>query len=428
MMLKKSLLALSLAAAVGSANAATATKIDPNGAGVTALDAIQTISSQAGLSTIELKDIDITLTDVATVISNYGTLAKITVSFDGATLSASSDAELTHATPANLTTTVKYPDAKTVEFTATASTIAAGDVLTLSGIDLSVTPGTNVTMTVSATSSVAGVEIDSAAGVVAAYVDEFTAKAGTKFDAVIDVDTARKKFTGAALGDTAVVTVTDLATDHGDTSASLGAGDIVVTLNGDFSFLDTNGDGKLTALDKGTLTGTGAVTAAAGLQSASQTGSAAGNYSFTAGTNGTIVLPAQSYTADVLVKYTNSLNVAGTDTTSGIAMGSWTLNGDSDDIAFMPFGGQYANSITVTNMSALAGEITVTLTDGGKSVTAEVGVAAAKSVTQIGKEVAALAAANGMTQANVNVIVNATNTTVVGVYYSKADGDRVLTK
>jgi len=433
MMLKKSLLAISLAAAVGTVSAANVvTKIDPNGKGVVtsgaAQDYIQTISTQGAVSVIDLKDIDITLTNVASIISNYGTLAKITVSFDGATLSASSDAKLTHATAANLATTVKYPDAKTIEFTVTSKTIAAGDVLTLKGVDLAVT-GSNVTMTVSSTSSVAGVEIDSASGVVAAYVDEYSAVAKTKLDGVIDVETSRKKFTGGVLEDVATVTVSDLATDHGDTLASLGTGDVVVSLKGDFSFVDTSGDGKLTGADKVSVTGTGAVTAATGLQSLSQSGNGAGDYTFTIKTDGvTATLPAQSYTADVAVAFTTAAGVVGSDVTSALNMGKWTLNGTPSSIAFMPFGSQYANSITVTNTSALAGEISVTLTGGGKTVSAEVGMAAAKSVTQIGKEVAALAAANGMTQAHVGVVVNATGVTVVGVYYSKADGDRVLTK
>jgi len=432
-MLKKSLLAISLAAAVGTVSAANVvTKIDPNGVGVVtsgaAQDYIQTISTQGAVSVIDLKDIDITLTNVASIISNYGTLAKITVSFDGATLSASSNATLTHATSANLVTTVKYPDAKTIEFTVTSKSIAAGDVLTLSGVDLAVS-GSNVTMTVSSTSSVAAVEIDSASAVVAAYVDEYSAIAKTKLDGVIDVATSRKKFTGAAVADAAVVTVSDLTTDHGDSSASLGANDVTVTLKGDFSFADTSGDGKLTSADKVSVTGTGTVTAATGLQSLSQKGSAAGDYTFTITTDGvTATLPAQSYTADVAVAYTTAAGVVGSDSTSALNMGKWTLNGTSSSIAFMPFGSQYANSITVTNTSTIAGEISVTLTGGGKTVSAEVGMASARSVTQIGKEVAALAAANGMTQANVAVTVNATGITVVGVYYSKADGDRVLTK
>jgi len=346
-------------------------------------------------------------------------------------LSASSDAGLTYGDAggdkAGKLTVAKtaYPDASTIEFTIGESTnVEAADTLTLSGVDMAV-DGSDISVTITAVSSVAGVTIDSASATVARYIDEYVGVVakGAGFDGVIDVSTARKKFTTGTT-DSVTVTVVDQAVDHGDTTESLGKDDVTVTLKGDFSFLDADGDGAITAADGNSLTGT----KAKDLQSTVQTGAAGGNYTFDVSVSGKVTIPAQSYTADVEVDYTNSLNKAATDTTSGINAGKWTLNGDKSDIAFMPFGGQYANSITVTNMSSLAGEITVTLTDGGKSVSAEVGVAAAKSVTQIGKEVAALAAANGMTQANVNVVVNATGTTVVGVYYSKADGDRVLTK
>lgn len=428
-MLKKSLLALSLAAAVGTVHAAVPSKLSAGGQGTGATDTVkaQTISQQAALSTISLKDITFTLTDVASVVANYATLAKVVVTFDGATLSASSDADLVASNAGVTVGKVAYPNPTTIEFPITTAAASALDTMTLSDVVLSVDGSSNVTMTIKAVSSVAGVEIDSASGVVAAYVDEYGAKVsqGNGFAKQINVASARKLFTDATSTDSATVTITDLTTDHGDTSASLGAGDVVVTLNGDFSFLDLNGDGKVDAKDTGSsITGT----LAKDLQSTEVKRAAAGDQVFTVATGGKVTLPAQSYSADVAIAYTNSLNKAGSDTTSGLNAGKWTLNGDSADIAFMPFGGQYSNSITVTNMSALAGEITVTLTDGGKSVTADVGVAAAKSVTNIGKEVAALAAANGMTQANVNVVVNATDTTVVGVYYSKVDGDRVLTK
>jgi len=429
MMLKKSLLALSLAAAVGSVHAAVPSKITAGGQGTGATDKVgaQTISQQSAVSTIALKDVTFTLTDVESVVKNYSTLAKVVVTFDGATLSASSDAKLAASNAGVNVGKVAYPNATTIEFPITTAAANALDTMTLSDVVLSVDGSSNVVMTIKAISSVAGVEIDSASGVIAAYVDEYSAKVskGKGFAKQINVASARKLFTDGTSSDTATVTVTDLTTDHGDTSASLGAGDVVVTLKGDFSFLDLNADGKVDAKDVGSsITGT----LAKDLQSTVVKAAAAGDQTFTVATGGKVTLPAQSYTADVAVAYTNSLGAVGSDTTSGLNAGKWTLNGDQTDIAFMPFGSQYANSITVTNMSALAGEITVTLTDGGKSVSAEVGVAAAKSVTQIGKEVAALAAANGMTQANVNVVVNATNTTVVGVYYSKADGDRVLTK
>lgn len=428
MMLKKSLLAISLAAAVGTVHAAVPTKLNAGGQGLSSSDTIdtQTISTQAALSTVELDDITITLTDVASVITNYGTLAKLVFTFEGATLSASSDADLDVGGTTMTVGDVKYPNATTIEFPISAASPAASETIVLKGVDLAV-DGTNVKMTVTAVSSVAGVTIDSVSATVAAYVDEYSAKiaTGDRLSKSIDVAELRKEFTDGSSSDSVTVTITDLTTDHGDTSASLSTDDVVTTLRGDFSFLDLNGDGKVTSADTGSsITGT----LATDLQSTVVKAAAATDQTFTIATGGKVVLPAQSYTADVTVAYTNSLNRVGSDATTGLNAGKWTLNGDSSDIAFMPFGGQYANSITVTNMSAVAGEITVTLTDGGKSVTKEVGVAAAKSVTQIGKDVAALAAANGMTQANVSVVVNAINTTVVGVYYSKTDGDRVLTK
>ena len=83
----------------------------------------------------------------------------------------------------------------------------------------------------------------------------------------------------------------------------------------------------------------------------------------------------------------------------------------------------------MTNLSAADGEIMVTMTSGGETTDAvSLGMAKGKSVTQIGKEIAALAAAEGFKEAGVNITVNAKQVEIVGIYYSKADGDRVLTK
>jgi len=337
MMLKKSLLALSLAAAVGSVHAAVPSKITAGGQGTGATDKVgaQTISQQSAVSTIALKDVTFTLTDVASVVANYATLAKVVVTFDGATLSASSDAKLAASNAGVTVGKVAYPNATTIEFPITTAAANALDTMTLSDVVLSVDGSSNVVMTIKAISSVAGVEIDSASGVIAAYVDEYSAKVSTGigFASQIDVASARKLFTDKTSTDSATVTVTDLTTDHGDTSASLGAGDVVVTLNGDFSFLDLNADGKVDAKDVGSsITGT----LAKDLQSTVVKAAAAGDQVFTVATGGKVTLPAQSYTADVAVAYTNSLGAVGSDTTSGLNAGKWTLNGDQTDIAFMP--------------------------------------------------------------------------------------------
>ena len=98
----------------------------------------------------------------------------------------------------------------------------------------------------------------------------------------------------------------------------------------------------------------------------------------------------------------------------------------------MPFGTEYAQSITVANKGTVEGAITVTLVANGNTYTKTLSaVAAAKSVTNISLEVAAFAAESGVTgNAYVNVVANAPagNIAVKGVYYHKASADRVLTK
>ena len=97
----------------------------------------------------------------------------------------------------------------------------------------------------------------------------------------------------------------------------------------------------------------------------------------------------------------------------------------------MPFGTEYAQSITVANRGSVEGAITVTLKAEGKTYTKELTqMASANSVTNISLEVAAFAKESGITgNAHVNVVVNAPsgNIGVKGVYYHKASADRVLT-
>ena len=145
-------------------------------------------------------------------------------------------------------------------------------------------------------------------------------------------------------------------------------------------------------------------------------------------------LPTQVITLDSTIKYNTAAPAAATKVTATAqAAGSWTLNGSNDDIAFLPFGSDYAQSITVTNTGSVAGAITVDLTAGGKTYTKTLtAVADAKSVTNISLEVAAFAAASGITDnARIKVVVNAPDANneiqVKGLYFHKPTTDRVLT-
>jgi len=433
-MLKKSLLAISLAAAVGTVNAGT---LDAGGT-VTTGTKPQTISTQSGATVVALDPISMTIASTATVRDNYKTLDKIKVTVSGATLSAASNASLSTSGAvydAATTPVLTYPDANTILFdvASPANAPAAASSITLSGVSLALTAGQSVTMTVEAISTVAAVVIDSANGAVLNFADEFAAKAGAnKANAVISFD--RVTFSGpighSTSADVIDVALTDAPLNHSDVTAS---GFVTtVKLNGDFSYLDLDGDGTIGETGEGSISASGGTLAVAkDLKSATITSTSVGTKAFTVTlptASKKVQVPAQAYTADATVAFTNAAGKAGSVVTSGIAAGSWTLDGTTEALQFMPFGSQYANSVTVTNTSTIAGDIMVTITGNGKTTTAtKVGTAAAKSVTQVGKEIAALAAANGITEGYVSVTTNAT-VSIVGIYYAKADGDRVLTK
>ena len=434
MMLKKSLLAISLAAAVGTVNAGT---LNAGGTVVANTTNPQTISSQSGATVASLNPVTMTVGSTLAVRKNYETLDKVKVTVTGATLSASSNATISVSGLAGVTAVnPTYPDANTIVFdvASASSTPVAGSTISIGGVALALTADQSVSMTIEAISSVAGVVIDSASGAVLNFATEFAAKKGSNVaNAVINFD--RLTFSAGSSGhstsaDVIEVVITDAALTHSDVTAKGLA--TTVKLNGDFSFLDVDGDGKLEA-GEGSITGAGGTLAVAkDLQSATITDNSVGTKAFT------VTLPAaskkaqvaaQTYTADATVAFTNAAGKAGSISTSGIAVGSWTLDGTTEALQFMPFGSQYANSVTVTNASAIAGDIMVTITGNGKTTTAtKVGTAAAKSVTQVGKEIAALAAANGITEGYVSVTTNAKDAKIVGIYYAKADGDRVLTK
>jgi len=437
MMLKKSLLAISIAAAVGTVNAGTLTASGTSSPAL-ALSKPEAISAQSGVKAISLGAVSMTVSAVQLDRDNYTTLDEIRVTLTGATLSAASKPVLSGLGITYAESDITYPDLNTVVFDVPEiAAPAKGDTLSLSGLALITDGASPVSMKVEAVSKVAGAVIDSASGVVAQYVNEYSASvaAGDVLNGEITFN--RYSFTNSesltADTDSVDVVVKAATIDIADTLSDGVA--VTTTLNGDFSFLDVDGDGTLEA-GEGSIAGAGGagakVVVAKGLQSVSITDAAVGTKTFTVTLPADAkkaVVPAQSFTADVTVAYTNDAAKAGSTSVSGLKAGSWTLDGTDLSLQFMPFGSQYANSVTITNLSAIDGDVTVSITANGKTTTPTVvGTAKAKSVSQFGKEIAAIAAANGITEGYVSVTVNADNVEIVGVYYAKADGDRVLTK
>lgn len=331
----------------------------------------------------------------------------------------------------------------------------SGATLTLSGMKLSnasAAAAGNITATYAAETST-GIVIDSATAnskVVAKTVDEYLvgfAAATDKLDATVSVGDLRKNFisgTTKAYDDALKVTFSRYTLLTGEEFVVAGAAPTAtsVTLKGDFSFLDTNGDGKINASDKiasplsVTGFGSSAASFATDLQSVVITGPTAfGNagVTITAGNSaGDVTIKNQAFSAETSMTYLaqSGSTTASTKETATLSAGEWDLDGSQDKVDFVPFGADYARSITVSNEGTVEGAITVTLTAGGKSYTKTLtAVAAAMEITNISAEVNAVAAENGITgNAQLEVVVNApaAKITVNSVYYAKKDGDRVL--
>lgn len=365
-----------------------------------------------------LKHIDV-------VISNgvISPASSLSVAWGGVSMTSATTAEFT------------FPTASSIRIATTVSTavdsIRSGSTLTLGGLRLlpvEVASGSTVGATVTAVSEVADGTIDSATGKLATYINEFYASVASKFDAQIDVAEDREAYDGVAF-DLASVSFTDLEADQHD----VGGVAVVFTYSGDFAFLDNDGDGKFGESGEGALAASGGpaltfnASAASGAGSTTTSGTVASFIKVTPSTAATAnVIPPQTFTAAVVASYTDGAAETA-KATFPLVLGSWTLNAASISIPYLPFGSAYAHSIAVTNPNTASGEIAITLVGNGKTVTESLDVVAAgKTTTEIGAIVGAIAAENGITAASLLVVVNATNVTVKGLYYAKADGDRVL--
>jgi hypothetical protein len=447
MMLKKTMMAIGIAAVAASgANAAstlavsgassTKTGLTIGGALIPGSDVIdmradgfnalvytvQGTSTDAAAFANSLKHIDIELTN-----GSISPASSITAEWGGVSMSNAS------------TTTITYPTANTIRLVTAVSTgalesIVSGSTLTVAG--LKVLPQTietsgTVTAGVKAVSTVADSTIDSASAVLATYINEFTASVASAFNGVIDV---AKDQTGYADGqiDAAQMKLQNIQAQKFDVDSATGT----FTFSGDFAFLDTDGDGKLEAKEGalGTSSSMTLSTPAASLDVVSGSIATVANGVSTATLTVTAsseadakVIPVQTFTGAVTASYTRDGKTVVVPVASDLTLGAWTLNAASRTVDMLPFGSAYAHSITVTNPSKLDADISVTLVGNGTSVTETLGVAAkAQSATEIGPLVAAIANSKGMDKASVTVVVDAKDVVVKGLFYSKADGDRVL--
>jgi hypothetical protein len=317
-------------------------------------------------------------------------------------------------------------------------TIASGAAITFAGVQLDISAAADkgkVTVTslgkVDTVEGAKTVDASTAAATVATFSTQFSAKVLTKFDGVVDVNAARKKFDDASTTDTLIVSTTNAAAADGSATDAVGT----YVVHGDFTFLDVDGDGTLEAKE-GTITtdgGTGKL--AADMMSYTVTGAAA---SFATGTFGVTVtgaagsvIPDQTFAIDADVAYKVGTAAGAKELVDAGAAGAWTLNGASVEVPFLPFGSQYSQSVTISNTSTQAGGVDLVVYANGEEHDFEgIATASAKGVTDISAAVRTAVATIGNGNYAIKIIVNAPSASVdvVAVYYHKTDGDRLRTK
>lgn len=329
-------------------------------------------------------------------------------------------------------------EGNTVKLLVTDDVVSAATI-TVSGIQLIVTGAADKgTVKVSALGKVSTVEgaktVDTSTAVTyLTYAQQLSTKVGTSFDAIVDVNAARQKFTDVGTSDTLVIENTEAVVSPGVITTG-----VTYTVYGDFGFLDLDGDGTLEAKE-GTITSTGGTVAlATDFMSAVVTQAAA----FSTGTVGVTitgaagsVIPDQSYMAKADVAYTNPAGGATDLVATTLAKsdaGSWTLNGAKAHIPFLPFGNNFAQSVTVSNTSTQTGGVDLVIYVGSDTVEVD-GIASvvAEGVTDISAAIRSAVAAAGLSTATLSfdVIINAPDSaiTVEALYYAKSDGDRLRT-
>jgi hypothetical protein len=267
--------------------------------------------------------------------------------------------------------------------------------------------------------------IDSATATLAKFVNQFSLVVLDTFGEdgeQIDVQSNSRSLTTA--NDAFSFAAKSLQVDyHSYTSAVSVAGN----LTGDFSWA-LDGSGAYSA-GLGTLGNFTISSVAQSVDAAFTPANVSTSYGLTAQPStsiGTGTLQPGSYEAKLGVYSSNGKKtfVAAKD----YELGSWSLNGSELTVPYMPFGSAYAQAISITNGGSIGGEITVSFTANGETTDPiTVGTSAPKTVVNIGKDVADAAIAAGLKEAQVNIIVKAPSADVkaTAIYYAKADQDRV---
>ncbi|MGJ8680083.1 hypothetical protein [Paraglaciecola sp.] len=448
-MFKKTLVALALTGLAGAASAST-------------IITSKITYSEEGIANTKTFDLDTDTTTVSTVSSTAGSVIvavgidngyaigdQITFTFPNNVFDISTSATLaidSVGTASTITVgTPQYSNGNSVSFTISAvgsgaSAVALTGLATefiLGGIileDDGLSDGDDVDVDYSVISSVNNGAYEEKSGTIAEVKEELSVKVTTALNGIINVSEDREEFTVAdstVEQDTLVITPAVAGYTLPATPSK-----VVYTVNGDFSFVDTDSDGDAdlaVAITGGTsISGADFADDFQSYEFTDTTAApAAVTVEFTAADE--TVIPTGSFTVDAEVAYAPDTGSATSKSFDGISAGEWKLDGTESEINFLPLdNNKFALLVSVANTGSVDGEITIDIITEGMTYSKAIDtVATAKSVTNIGPDIAAFAAEEGLTGfAHVNVVVNSPSADIEtkAFYLSRSDKDRAVVK
>jgi len=316
------------------------------------------------------------------------------------------------------------------------------------------TGGTAATVAFSAKTG-SGTAFDTLAGTVTvgSAANQFVV-AETLFNAVVDVEAGKAAFVGGTTtnsADTLTWTYTLNAGTNGDGPAVDGSGALTLnqaegtaivasadsvthTVNGDWSFLDTDATTAGCQTSQITASGTGGtLTVGTSCEKLTLADTTVGTYSLTVTKNvAAQVIKDQTFDGNSVYAWTSAGSTA-TSTTTYASLGAWTLNGASITVYGVPMGSTVDRMIWINNKGSSAATATATVMAGGSSYGPyDIGSIAGMTSSSVDETIDAALTTAGVTlpansRANVQIDapVMSSDITVSASYKVIADNDRL---
>lgn len=454
----KSILAAAIAAASFGVSAADATLGSAGGTAVS----VEGVT-QLGLNEIEHAGIDVTFDNTIEDLKNA---TSIVIKISGAefTLGSANDATIVVGdSGVNATAELKSVTEMVVEFDAGGEGDIAGATATPKGFfwdtdaaattpapkinnsDFDVTglpinvesieDGSEIKVTVTAIGSIGStdIEIDSASGVIAEGVKQFAFGLNEdSLSAELDAASRTQFVSGAEDGSDGLElkAATRLAYEAADySSVDITSDGVSYVVEGDFSFLDSDGDGEIDAgvglsFNNATLSAVEEDFSALTFVSAGAVNTTTNlDNVVTFTTDGEREIPTGSFDVSAQFDYENTGAIEDGSYDSGAkTLGTWSLEGTSGTYAYMPFYDHIDPLFFVTNKANNDADVTVKAWDKAGNVYGPVTLstqAKAGAVTKLSAAIESALADEGFAgngSLNVEVTVNSSNVEFYGAY------------